>query len=91
MATTQVTITGPMFIFLNRVALANTTEGTEGKDVANYLAEKLLAQGISHPNDLGFLCSGQAGVPLSVQQTLDPNMSEAAKLLLSQACGCNSQ
>ena len=75
-----------MATFLDIIGDRSSTDFDNITDLANYLAEKLLAQGISHPNDLGFLCSGQAGVPLSVQQALDPNMSEAAKLLLSQAC-----
>ena len=86
MAINDTSSLSPMAAFLDIIGERSSADFDNITDLANYLAEKLLAQGIGHPNDLGFLCSGQAGVPLSVQQALDPNMSEAAKLLLSQAC-----
>ena len=71
-----------MKVFLKKVG----ADFDDIDEVADYLAVRLLSQGICDPNDLGFLCSGQSGVPVSVQQALDPCMSDAGKALLAQAC-----
>ena len=74
-----------MKAFLAEVLL-DTAGDVDTFDVVDYLATKLVASGIVDPADLGFLCSGQSGVPVSVQLALDPNMPASAVQLLRLAC-----
>ena len=59
---------------------------TDEPQLQKYLAELVLAAGISNPSDLGFLCSGSSGIPKSVQLALDPDMQAQALQVLDLAC-----
>ena len=75
-----------MTAFLHLVTKDLADDVDISDETVDALVEKLLAAGIVKPTDLGFLCTGQAGVRANVCHSLGPNMSAPTKVLLGKAC-----